>query len=150
MRTSKNYPGVVDMEKPHFEWERETQWWEPYIAPATIGAYAVAGLYVVRALKKSTEPLPTNAVLMVAATSVAAAAISARALPLVYEEKADSAPLVEAAMSTAFTGAALNAVLGSESALMFAPIQFIAHFTGDIAAEMARKKMAGLQEESSA
>ena len=117
------------------------QWWEHWIAPATIGAYAVAGLYIGRALRSSSDPLQTNKVLMVAATSVASAAIAARALPFVFEKHADSAPLVEAAMSTAITWAALNVELGSESATMFAPIQFVAHFTGDIAAEMARKSL---------
>ena len=121
--------------------EQEQEWWTHWVVPVTIGAYAVAGVYIGRALKNSSDPLPMNKVLMVAGTSIASAALAARALPFVYEKNADAAPLLEAALSTAISWAALNVEMGQESATMFAPIQFIAHFTGDIAGEMTKAKM---------
>jgi hypothetical protein len=146
MKTFEKSFKIVDMDAE--DADESKPWWTHWVTPLTIGAYAVAGVYIGRALKNSTDSLPLNKVLMVAATSTAAAAIAAKALPHVFEKEADSAPLVEAALSTAITWAAINAEMGRESATMFAPIQFIAHFTGDIAGEMVKKNLEGMAEES--
>ncbi len=100
------------------------------MTPAIIGAYAVAGIYVARAFRGTQTPIDLGTVAAVAGTSVVAAVIAPKVLPKVTCPKSESAPLIEAVISSALTYGMISALSGSTNASMFVPVQFGSHLAG--------------------
>lgn len=109
--------------------------WKTYKGPALVGAYAVAGTYLARYMRGSTDMLPWNMIAMVAGS----AAVAAWAAPMVAEkvisEKSSIAPYAEAAASAAVAWPLIYASSGydANAATMFIPIQFFSYVVGGVA-----------------
>ena len=102
---------------------------QQFMTPALIGAYAVAGVLAGRAIR-GTQTTDMNQLLLIFASSSASAYLAPMAVPYVICPKADSAPLVEAVISSAISWEAIMLASGSQNATMFAPVQLVAHVAG--------------------
>ena len=95
--------------------------------PALVGAYAVAGIFIMRTVRGTSSPPDWMQIAVVAGTSAAAAALAPMGVKFITCPKSDSAPLVEAGISTALSWGMLGSVSSFDDAAMFAPIQLGSH-----------------------
>ena len=98
--------------------------------PVLIGGYAVIGLYIGRNMFGSKGTLPWSSIALVAGTSAASAYAASYVTPMVVCPRSPSAPLVEAAISSAISWQLLAFSSGTESAMRFVPVQLGAHIAG--------------------
>lgn len=103
--------------------------------PGVIAALAVAGVVGGRYARGVYVLPPVAQLAAVAATSAGSAALAHFMLPHLMCPRSDSAPVAEGALSTVYAWGAVYATMGSESAWMFAPLQFVAHVGGTVAAK---------------
>jgi hypothetical protein len=100
------------------------------ITPALIGGYAVIGVYVGRNALGSRGELSWSSIALVAGTSAASAYAAPFLSQMVVCPRSPSAPLVEAAISSAISWQLLAMTTGAQSATMFVPVQLGAHIAG--------------------
>lgn len=101
-----------------------------FFTPVLIGSYAVAGLYIGRALTGSTGKLGLRTVGLVAGSSAVSAYVAPMLVKYITCPQSDSAPLYEAAISSAMSWQILMLTSGTESATRFIPVQLLAHVSG--------------------
>lgn len=123
--------------------ERSPAYWKAmkdYKAAVAVGAFSVAGLYIARWARGSSAPISTNQVLMAAGTSGAAAWAAPYVSGMIVCDKADSAPYVETAVSTALTWPLMYYLTGdAETANMYLPVQLGSTVAGNYAVGKFRK-----------
>lgn len=120
-------------------WKNKKMLWKLF-TPVLIGSYAVAGLYIGRALTGSTGKLGMKTVGLVAGSS----AVSAYTAPWVLDffgvcPNSANAPLYEAAVSSAISYQILMFTSGTESAIRFIPVQLLAHVSGNYMSPEVKK-----------
>lgn len=91
--------------------------------PLLTGAYAVAGLYLGRALSNTQSPLDFGTAVMIGGTSAVAAGVSPMLTQMVICRHSPLAPILDAGVSSALTYGALRAEsIDPTSAAMFIPL----------------------------
>lgn len=91
--------------------------------PILTGAYAVAGLYLGRALSNTQAPLGFGTAVMIGGTSAVAAGVSPMLTQMVLCRHSPLAPIFDAGVSSALTWGALRAEsIDPTSAAMFIPL----------------------------
>ena len=91
--------------------------------PLLTGTYAVAGLYLGRALSNTQSPLGFGTALMIGGTSAVAAGVSPMVTQMVICRHSPLAPILDAGVSSALTWGALRAEsIDPTSAAMFIPL----------------------------
>ena len=92
--------------------------------PLLTGAYAIAGVFLSRALRRSSSPVTLEQILLLGGTSAAAAYVSPMITHRFMCPWSPTAPLVNAGISGALAWAALRAErFDEDSAAMFVPLQ---------------------------
>ncbi len=108
--------------------------------PVLVGAYAVGGLFLGRALRSSVSPISFEQVLLVGGTSAAAAAVSPMITHNVVCRWSATAPLVNAAVSGAITYTAFRAAgVDGDSSAMFVPVQMASSLLAEYVAHELQK-----------
>ena len=100
------------------------------VTPALVGGYAVVGVYIGRSMLGVKGTLPLTTMALVAGTSAASAYAAPYLTQMVMCPRSPSAPLVEAAISSAISWQLLALTSGAQSATMFVPIQLGAYVAG--------------------
>ena len=120
------------------------------LVPALVGTYSVAGLLIGRSLKPMSSPLSFEHLLVVGGTSAAAAYVSPMITHRVMCPWLPTAPLVNAAVSSALLWAALRAEsVDPESAAMFVPVQMASSLLAEYVAHEIRKQRESAEENNS-
>ena len=112
--------------------------------PLLTGAYAVAGVFLGRALRRSTMPVTFEQILLLGGTSAAAAAVSPMIAHRLICPWSPTAPLVNAGISGALAWAALRAEMFDEnSAAMFVPVQIASNVLAENVTHILSQKKDG-------
>lgn len=98
--------------------------------PTLIGLYSIAGLYIGRALSGTSRSLPLSTVALVASTSAASALVAPMLSPFVVCPNSASAPLVDAAISSAISFELIMLSSSTEDAVRFIPVQMLSYIGG--------------------
>ncbi len=107
--------------------------------PALVGMYAVAGLYIGRVLTGSVGAIPLSTVAMVGASSAASAAVAPTLSSFLVCPNSATAPLVEAAISTAISYELIMLASSSEDAVRFIPVQLVSYVGGVLMAPKVKE-----------
>ena len=108
--------------------------------PALVGAYAVGGLFLGRALRSSSSAITFEQILLVGGTSAAAAAVSPMITQSLMSEWSPSTPIVNAGISSALSWAAFRAEgFDADSAAMFVPVQIASSLLAEYVAYQMRE-----------
>ncbi len=111
-----------------------------FTTPAIVGLYAMAGVFIVRALKGATTPVAFPVLAVIAGTAAASSAVASRVLPAVVCPKSDIAPLAQAAISTGLSWVALNVLADMETATTMVPVNLASDVLGTYAAGLVLKQ----------
>lgn len=107
--------------------------------PALIGLYAVAGVYIGRAFSGTRSNLPLSTVALVAGSSAASAYAAPMLSPFLVCPNSASAPLVEAAISSAISFELVMLASSMDDATRFIPVQLISYVGGVFMAPKVKK-----------
>ena len=114
---------------------------EDFTVPALVGAYAVGGLLIGRALRSSSSPLKFEQLLLVGGTSAVAAYVAPMVTHRVVSKWSPSTPIVNAAISSGLAWAAFRAEsFDADSAAMFVPVQMASSLLAEYVAHQMKKK----------
>jgi hypothetical protein len=111
-----------------------------FTTPAIVGVYAMAGVFIVRALKGATTPVAFPVLAVVAGTAAASSAVASRVLPAVVCPKSDIAPLAQAAIATGLSWVALNVLADMDTATTMVPVTLTSDVLGNYAASLVLKQ----------
>ena len=111
-----------------------------FTTPVIVGVYAMAGVFIVRALKGATTPVAFPVLAVVAGTAAASSAVASRVLPAVVCPKSDIAPLAQAAISSGLSWVALNVLADMDTATTMVPVTLASDVLGNYAASLVLKQ----------
>lgn len=120
------------------------------VVPALVGAFSVAGLFLGRSFRPNSLPLSFEQLIVVGGTSAAAAYVSPMITHRLMCPWLPTAPLVNAAVSSALVWAALRAEsVDPASAAMFVPVQIALSLLAEYVSHEMRKQQQSSEENES-
>jgi hypothetical protein len=119
------------------EQQQQQQQKNMVLIPALVGAYAVAGLFIQRAMRGSSAPLQFEQVLLVGGTSAVAAAVTPYITSSFICPHKPLAPVVDASVSSGLVyGLMRLESVDMDGAAMFVPIQLLSTLLAHQVAKM--------------
>jgi hypothetical protein len=107
------------------------------LIPALVGAYAIAGLFIQRAMRGSSTSLQFDQVLLVGGTSAVAAAVTPYVTSSFICPQKPLAPVVDAAVSSGLVYGLMRLEnVDMEGASMFVPVQLLSTLLAHQVAKM--------------
>ena len=108
--------------------------------PALVGVYAIAGLYIQRALRGSSAPLLFENVLMVGGTSAVAAAVTPFVTSPFICPRKPLAPFIDAGVSSGLVYGLMRLEgVDADGAAMFLPVQVLSTLLAHQVTRMIRR-----------